>query len=109
MISSLQLEQPGRWRATGLALIVLVIMLPTLPLLGHVSVTAATIVTGSFASALVNSLLVAIVAGAVALMIGLPAGVLAACYEFRGRGLLLAAASLPLLAPSVLWAIGWSA
>jgi len=109
MISSLQLERPGRWRVAGLVLIVLVILLPTLPLLGHVSVTAATVVTGAFASALANSLLVAIVAGAVALMIGLPAGVLAACYEFRGSRLLLAAASLPLLAPSVLWAIGWSA
>jgi iron(III) transport system permease protein len=109
MITSLHLEQPGRWRAAGLALIVLVITLPALPLLGHVSVTAATVVTGVFASALANSLLVAIAAGAVALIIGLPAGVLAACYEFRGRGLLLAAASLPLLAPSVLWAIGWSA
>jgi ABC-type spermidine/putrescine transport system permease subunit II len=54
-------------------------------------------------------LLIAIAAGAVALIIGLPAGVLAACYEFRGRSLLLAAASLPLLAPSLLWAIGWSA
>jgi ABC-type Fe3+ transport system permease subunit len=109
MITALPLEQPGRWRATGIALIVLVITLPAIPLLGHVSITAAVAMTGVFWSALANSVLIAIAAGAVALIIGLPAGVLAACYEFRGRSLLLAAASLPLLAPSLLWAIGWSA
>ena len=109
MITALPLEQPGRWRATGIALIVLVITLTAIPLLGHVSITAAVAMTGVFWSALANSVLIAIAAGAVALIIGLPAGVLAACYEFRGRSLLLAAASLPLLAPSLLWAIGWSA
>jgi len=108
MMTALQLEQPGRWRAAGLILIVLVMMLPVIPLLEHVSATAADVVTGGFVNALANSLLIAMTVGATALFIGLPAGVLAACYEFRGRRLLLAAASLPLLAPSVLWAIGWS-
>ena len=52
MITALPLEQPGRWRATGIALIVLVITLPAIPLLGHVSITAAVAMTGVFWSAL---------------------------------------------------------
>ncbi len=45
----------------------------------------------------------------VSFLVGLPAGVLTALYEFPGRRVLLAMVTLPLLAPSFLWAIGWSA
>ncbi len=109
MITALPLEQPGRWRAVGFSLIVLAILLPTAPLLIHVSGASATIVSTVFGTALLNSLGLAMMTGIVALIIGLPAGVLAACYAFPGRHGLLAAASMPLLAPSILWAIGWSA
>jgi iron(III) transport system permease protein len=44
----------------------------------------------------------------VSLLGGLPAGVLAALYEFPGRPVFLALATLPLLVPSFLWAIGWA-
>ncbi|MCP4407975.1 MAG: hypothetical protein GY807_09510 [Gammaproteobacteria bacterium] len=64
--------------------------------------------SGGFGSALGNSVLVALAVCAVAFLIGLPAGVLAAFYEFPGRKTLLAFSTLPLLVPSVLWAIGWS-
>lgn len=109
MITALALEQPGRWRAAGFSLIVLVLLLPAAPLLSQVSGVSIATVSAAFSSALVNSLSLATMTGLVALIIGLPAGVLSACYKFRGRHALLAAASLPLLAPSILWAIGWSA
>jgi ABC-type Fe3+ transport system permease subunit len=56
-----------------------------------------------------NSLTVAFLAAAAAFLLGLPVGVSAAFYEFPGRKFLLAFATLPLVVPSVLWAIGWSA
>jgi len=109
MMTALPLEQPGHWRMASLALIVVLVVLPSIPLLGQVFASTHWSVTDAFDSALVNSLLIVVAVGVIALLIGLPSGVLAANYEFRGRQLLLAAASLPLLAPSILWAIGWSA
>jgi len=109
MITALPLEQPGRWRTVGLMLIVLVAMSPAVPLLSQVPGMTPEILTGTFGSALINSLKIATMVALVGLFVGWPAGVLAACYEFCGRRVLLAAASLPLLVPSILWAIGWSA
>jgi putative spermidine/putrescine transport system permease protein len=62
-----------------------------------------------FWTALRNSLEIAVYVAALALAIGLPAGLAAALYDFPGRRCLLAVITLPLLAPSFLWAIGWSA
>jgi iron(III) transport system permease protein len=56
-----------------------------------------------------NSLETGLSVTALALAVGLPAGLAVALYEFPGRRLFLAAATVPLLAPSFLWALGWSA
>jgi ABC-type Fe3+ transport system permease subunit len=62
-----------------------------------------------YGAAVLNSLLVALLVSASAVAFGLPAGVLAALSDFRGRSVLLALVTLPALVPSFLWAIGWSA
>ncbi len=108
MITSLALERPGRWRVAGFAALVVVFLAPAMPLLQQASTSVLSVLSGAFGFALANSLSIALAAGLAAFLIGWPAGVLAAAYEFRGKRLLLALASLPLLAPSLLWAIGWS-
>lgn len=112
MISCLILERPGRWRAFAVTALLLIAILPSLPLLWHVvvSLQSSTFFVGrAFGSALFNSALVAIVVITVALVVGLPLGVLAALYKVTGKKPLLILAVLPLLVPSFLWAIGWSA
>ena len=64
---------------------------------------------GSFPATLRGSVWLAMAAAALGFGAGLPLGVLAALYTFPGRRALLGLASLPLLVPSLLWAIGWSA
>ena len=112
MISCATLERPGNWRAIGITMLFLIAALPAAPLLWR-TVTAtdpATAFVGdAFVSALQNSAMVALLVAVVALLMGLPAGVLTALYEFPGRRVLLALTTLPLLVPSFLWAIGWSA
>lgn len=111
MISSVSLERPGKWRTVGVVLVFLAAALPALPLLLHVTASTGGFswsLSGAFVGALSNSVLVALAVSAVALFFGLPVGVLAALYEFPGRKTLLALSTLPLLVPSVLWAIGWS-
>ncbi len=112
MISCLTLERPGKWRTIGITMLFLIAALPAAPLLWR-TVTAtdpATAFVGdAFVSALQNSAVVALLVAVVALLVGLPAGVLTALYEFPGRRVLLALTTLPLLVPSFLWAIGWSA
>jgi iron(III) transport system permease protein len=71
------------------------------------SVTAFT--GTAFGDALQNSAVVALLIALVSLVVGLPVGVLTALYAFPGRQVLLACITLPLLVPSFLWAIGWSA
>ena len=93
----------------GVVLILLVATLPALPLVWQITATGlADSLGGGFGEALGNSLGVALAASSVALLFGLPVGVLAALYEFPGRKILLALATLPLVAPTLLWAIGWS-
>jgi len=111
-ISCASLEQPGNWRIVGVVLVLLVVTLPALPLLWHTITTTDAMTwpfSGTFGSVLGNSVLVALTVAAVSLLFGLPVGVLVTFYEFPGRKILLALATLPLLVPSVLWAIGWSA
>lgn len=111
IISCVSLERPGKWRAVGIILVFLVVALPILPLLWHLTTSPDGFywfLNGAFGAALGNSVLVALAVSAVALLFGLPVGVLAACYEFPGRKILLAFSTLPLVVPSVLWAIGWS-
>lgn len=109
IVSTVLLERPGKWRTIGVVLIFFVATLPALPLLWQVAATGNTwSLDGGFFGALSHSFVVALVACALAFFLGLPVGVLAALYEFPGRKILLAFATLPLVVPSVLWAIGWS-
>ncbi len=112
MISCITLERSGRWRAVGVAVLFIAVSLPAFPLLWRVSVSTVSLTglpSGAFASAMRNSLSMALTVAAISLMVGLPVGVLAGLYEFSGRKILMALAALPLLVPSFLWAIGWSA
>jgi len=110
MISPLNLERPGWWRTIGLAACFLPSVGFTLPLLWRsISGQAASSMGASFSGAVVTSMIVAALVGAIALLVGLPAGVLAALYRLPGRSILLALVVLPALVPSFLWAIGWSA
>jgi len=111
MISCVALERPGKWRAIGVTMLFLGVALPVAPLLWCtvVSINSATISVGhAFSGALYNSAVVALFVTMVSLVVGLPTGVLAALYEFPGRTVLLASATLPLLVPSFLWATGWA-
>ncbi len=110
MISCLWLERPAAWRPAALMLLLGLVTLPAWPLAWQAVAGSDTIELGSaFWSAMRNSLEIALSVAAIALAIGLPAGLVAALYEFPGRRLLLTAVTIPLLAPSFLWAIGWSA
>ncbi|MCH7925324.1 MAG: iron ABC transporter permease [Planctomycetes bacterium] len=111
MISCVLLERPGKWRTVGVAALLLFAMLPAIPLLHHLLTSpssVASVMTGAFASALRHSLPLGGGVAAISFLVGLPLGVLAALYEFPARRILLALATLPLLVPSFLWAIGWS-
>jgi len=107
--SCLSLEQPGRWRGGATGVIFLIAALPLFPLL-WLAIPSPGRETGDFAlwDGLRNALWLASGASAIGLIVGLPLGVLSALYEFRGRTMLLALVALPLLMPSLLWAIGWS-
>jgi iron(III) transport system permease protein len=110
MISPILLERPGAWRWIGVTLGFAVTLVPTVPLIRRAVAAPNMFVVGeTFISALENSLVVAVAVAAVSWIVGLPAGVLAGLYAFRGRVLLVALVTLPALVPSFLWAIGWSA
>ncbi len=105
------LEQPGRWRTVGVTLLFLLVALPALPLLWQVAASTGEAdwsINAGFWQGLSNSLVVALAVTIVAFLLGLPVGVLVAFYEFPGRKIVLALATLPLVVPSVLWALGWS-
>src|SRR5262245_57956461 len=108
MMSCLWLERPGWWRGAGVAVILLAAALPALPLVAPALGTRPA-VGGSFGGALWNSGVVALLVAASAWGVGLPLGVAAALYDFPARRALLGLAVLPLLVPSFLGAIGWSA
>ena len=110
MISPILLERPGWWRVPWVAALLLLGILPAVPLLwGSLGSGTFAALDGPFASALRSSVLVALSVAALALVVGLPLGVTAALYEFPARRVLLAVLVLPMLVPSFLWAIGWSA
>ena len=113
MISCQVLEQRGKWRALGVILVLSAAVLPTLPLLwsglASIEFTSAGLAGQAFGSSLANSALVASLVTVLALAAGWPLGVLAALYQVPGKKALLAVAALPLLVPTFLWAIGWSA
>lgn len=106
-MTPLVLERPGRWRAVAMAGVFVLAMLPSLPLLVEAAGGGGGL--GSFPIALRGSARLAAAAAVLGFGLGLPIGVLAALYTFPGRRALLGLVSLPLLVPSLLWAIGWSA
>jgi iron(III) transport system permease protein len=107
-MTPLALERPSFLRAAGVVGVFLLAALPSLPLLAEATI-GDWAGLGPFGSALRQSAALALAAGLLGLLIGLPLGVAAALYSFPGRRTLLGLASLPLLVPSLLWAIGWSA
>lgn len=110
MTSPVRLEQSGGWRNVGLALCFLPALAAVTPLVWQAMVGEASSSVGApFAQAMLASVTIGGIVAAIAFTLGLPAGVLAALYTFRGRSLLVAMIILPVLVPSLLWAIGWSA
>ena len=112
MASPLVLERPGRWGVLGVTVLLLCLGAPGIPLLWKALTSfgeATTLVDKSFVTALINSCIVALLVSVVAFLLGLPGGVCIALYDIPGRKVFLALLALPLLVPSFLWAIGWSA
>src|SRR5262249_3851784 len=112
MISCLVLERPGTWRTMGVATLLFSAVLPAAPLvwsaLGSLA-SSSVFVGNTFQNAIANSILLALGVAVVSLTLGLPFGVLTALFEFPGRSALFALVTLPLLVPSFMWAIGWTA
>jgi len=108
MIASGVLEAPGRWRVIGLVLGLALAVLPVLPILRLLAAGSVAGLGPVFWTAAGRSLLVAGAASLVSILVGLPAGLVTALYEFSLRRFLLAALALPLVVPSFLWAIGLS-
>ena len=104
------LETPSRWRVVGVIGILALVTLPTFALLiRSLRVGSEEILRPSFLNALQNAMIVAIAAAVLAALIGTPLGVLVGRYSFPFRNVALALVALPLLLPTFLWAIGWSA
>jgi iron(III) transport system permease protein len=110
VISPAVLEQPGRWRAIGLACGFLLLIAPSLPLLWAAAgaFPSMSSLGSGFSGAMARSLAVGAGAAIGALIVGFPCGLLAGLYRFPARNLLLGSLALPLLIPSFLWAIGLS-
>ena len=110
MPSCLVLERPGRWRIAGLVIVALVLVTPAVPLLVGAlgAVGREDLVLAGYLVDLGVSALVGLVAAVLGFAVGWPSGVIAGLYSFRGRALLLALLTLPLLLPSFLLGLGWS-
>jgi iron(III) transport system permease protein len=102
------LEKPGGWRRVSLAIIIVVSFGPALPSLWIAVSEGSWLLGAGFGTAIWRSFVVAIAVALSALLVGIPAGLLSAFYDFPGRRLLLALLAIPLLVPSFLWAIGLS-
>lgn len=108
MISCDVLEKPGWWRGASLAIVLVVSFVPALPLLWVALSESTSLFSGGFGMAIWRSLVVATAVALTSLVVGIPAGLLSALYEFPGRRIFLALMAIPLLVPSFLWAIGLS-
>ena len=110
MLSASILERSGRWRWVGVFSIVSLALLPHASLL--LLRSEAGVSNGSidgFTTALLVSSGIAVAVSGIAFLLGWPLGVLLSLYRFSGRRFVVLLSALPLLAPSFLWAIGWSA
>jgi iron(III) transport system permease protein len=110
MSSCLWLERPAAWRPAALTILLTLVTAPAWPLGWHALAGGKAPELGeAFWAAMRNSLELAAWVIVPALAVGWPAGLAASLYEFPGRRIFLAAVTVPLLVPSFLWAIGWSA
>lgn len=107
MSSCLWLERPGRWRGATVAVLLLVLAFPNVPLLVR-GLTSGGGDLGPFALALSQSAVIALWTVGISLLVGLPGGVATALYDYPLRPLLLALALLPPLIPPFLISLGWS-
>lgn len=109
MISAMALERASPWRAAGVAACFVPVVAFTGPLLWRAATQpASSSISASFIDAVATSMIAAALVGAIAFIVGLPAGVLAGLYRLSGRSFLLPMIVLPALVPSFLWALGWS-
>ena len=108
MLSCLDLERPGRWRILLIGAVGLCASTPSLLVLRH-GLTGGLLGPLAWGSALRSSVGLAAAVALVSFLLGWPIGTATALYRFPARGLLLVTTSLPLLLPSLLLALGWSA
>src|SRR5262245_43157459 len=103
MISVLLFERDGRWRVVTLVTLLLLAALPLVPLCAASLGSPSAPVGAAFWRSLATSTQIALGGSAAALLLGLPLGAGMAVTEFRGKRLVLALMSLPLVVPSFLW------
>src|SRR5438132_978630 len=108
MISCEVIEKPGWWREISLSAIIFLSLGPALPLLWVAVTEVSWPLSGGFGLAIWRSFVIATAVTLFSLLVGLPAGLLSALYDFPGRRILLALLAIPLLVPSFLWSIGLS-
>jgi len=109
MTSCLVLEDRGIWRGLGISSIIFLAIAPSLLLLLLLfSDGSISDVGWEFLTPLSRSISVGFITAICSVVIGLPAGFIAALYEFPGRRVLLGLLAIPLIVPSFLWAIGFS-
>ncbi len=109
-VSALLLERPGRWRPAGLAALIVVAMLPALPLfltLFQGPDLPALKAARSFAPLAARSMATAAAGGLVSLLVGGFAGITQCLYRFGLAALFRFVMLLPLVAPPLLWAVGF--
>ncbi len=107
-LSALVLERPGRWRMTGLLSVACIAFLPAVALLHaamqSVSSDLFTRLQGFF-PLLVKSILICLSGAALALALGLLAGIFYTLYEYPARKLFMFLFFLPVMVPPLLWAV----
>lgn len=112
MISSEVIEKPGWWRGLLLTSICVPAFFPALPLVwalfNETAIAAQGLIGDGFLKAILHSLGIAVSVALSAVLCGIPAGVLAALYDFPGRRVLLAFLAIPIVIPSFILAIGYS-
>lgn len=96
------------WRWILVCGVLCLAVAPTLPLVVTTVTQDSTrpLWTGTFVESVWQTLWLGVGVAALALLLGLPAGLLAAIYRFPGRSWLVPLQALPLLLPSFLPSIG---
>jgi iron(III) transport system permease protein len=104
------IEKTSHWRSLAAVGFLVPVVWPTLTMLTNsLGVDAQAALRPSFETALASGLRVAFLVTVLSFLAGLPFGILMSRFRFPFRNTVLALAALPLLVPTFLWAIGWSA